>query len=144
MAVREQDVELIVKQILEQMSGSSSAPVFSTPSVANGEIPSTARVAMLTELEKFELNSSISNAIDLTNSEAFAIGRKDAENKMQGTSMDRGDLGGDFYWPDEIEKEAAARLDVLRGKARTPDEEKEYNDLRETVKRLQEERSKRS
>ena len=49
--------------------------------------------ASLSELDKFELNANISNSIDLVNSEAFAIGRKDSENGMRG----RGTLGGDFW-----------------------------------------------
>jgi hypothetical protein len=105
--------------------------------------------ARISELEKFELNSSISNAIDLTNSEAFAIGRKDSENKMQGTSIDRGDLGGD-YWTNEFEKPLVKRLVDLRGKAHapggalTPDEEKEYNELLDKVKEMQKNRRSRS
>ena len=55
MAVREQDVELIVRQILSEM-GNGSAPAAATaPKAAAGNIPATARVAMLTELGKFEL-----------------------------------------------------------------------------------------
>ena len=56
MAVREQDVELIVRQILSEMGTKKAAPApaVSAPKAANG-IPTTARVAMLTELGKFEL-----------------------------------------------------------------------------------------
>ena len=56
MAVREQDVELIVRQILSEMGtkAAAPAPAVSAPAAANG-IPKTARVAMLTELGKFEL-----------------------------------------------------------------------------------------
>ena len=58
MAVREQDVELIVRQILSEMgSKKAAAPVASAPQAApaGGAIPKKARVAMLTELGKFEL-----------------------------------------------------------------------------------------
>ena len=58
MAVREQDVELIVRQILSEMGkgGSTPAPA-AAPKAASacGAIPKRARVAMLTELGKFEL-----------------------------------------------------------------------------------------
>ena len=53
MAVKEQDVELIVRQILDQMSnGAVSAPAAKASETG---IPSTAHVAILTELEKFEV-----------------------------------------------------------------------------------------
>ena len=58
MAVREQDVELIVRQILSEMGKGGSAPApAAAPKAApaGGAIPTTARVAMLTELGKFEL-----------------------------------------------------------------------------------------
>ena len=57
MAVREQDVELIVRQILSEMGkgGSAPAPAAAAPEAAGGAVPKTGRVAMLTELEKFEL-----------------------------------------------------------------------------------------
>ena len=51
MAVNEKDVELIVKQILSQMSGTTAA---AAPS-SNTGIPSTAKVAMLTSLEHFDV-----------------------------------------------------------------------------------------
>ncbi|MCR5774480.1 MAG: zinc-binding dehydrogenase [Lachnospiraceae bacterium] len=58
MAVNEKDVELIVKQILDQMGGAGSSAV-SSPSgfgkAASGSIPKTARVAMLVEKERFEV-----------------------------------------------------------------------------------------
>ena len=54
MAVREQDVELIVRQILSEMGTKAAAPV-TAPKAAGGAIPKKARVAMLTELGKFEL-----------------------------------------------------------------------------------------
>ncbi len=56
MAVNERDVEEIVKQILGQMSGNmnmaSAAPV---SGAGERTVPATAHVAMLTELEKFEV-----------------------------------------------------------------------------------------
>ena len=58
MAVREQDVELIVRQILSEMGKGGSAPApAAAPKAApaGGAIPKRARVAMLTELGKFEL-----------------------------------------------------------------------------------------
>ena len=57
MAVNEQEVELIVKQILNQISGSSAGAAAPTAakSQASGTIPAVAHVAMLTELEKFEV-----------------------------------------------------------------------------------------
>ena len=54
MAVREQDVELIVRQILSEMGTKAAAPT-AAPKAAGNAIPKTARVAMLTELGKFEL-----------------------------------------------------------------------------------------
>ena len=53
MSVREQDVELIVRQILDQMGQAAPAPA--TARTAGAGIPSTAHVAMLTELGKFEI-----------------------------------------------------------------------------------------
>ena len=58
MAVNEQEVEQIVKQILGQLSGGQTGSYASTPhytAAAGGAIPSVAHVAMLTELEKFEV-----------------------------------------------------------------------------------------
>lgn len=58
MAVNEQEVEQIVKQILHQMSGSmgsTSASAVSGNAGSSAGIPATAHVAMLTELEKFEV-----------------------------------------------------------------------------------------
>lgn len=57
MAVKEQDVEQIVRQILEQMSGTTTqvSGTAMEGSKAKTEVPSTARVAMLTSLEKFEI-----------------------------------------------------------------------------------------
>lgn len=58
MAVNEQEVEQIVKQILGQLSGSGAGAAVSPAagkSRAGAGIPSTAHVAMLTELEKFEV-----------------------------------------------------------------------------------------
>ena len=53
MSVREQDVELIVRQILDQMGQAAPAPA--TARTTGAGIPSTAHVAMLTELGKFEI-----------------------------------------------------------------------------------------
>ena len=57
MAVREQDVELIVRQILSEMgTGAKAAPAAAPKAAPAGSaIPKRARVAMLTELGKFEL-----------------------------------------------------------------------------------------
>lgn len=58
MAVNEKEVEQIVKQILGQLSGSGvSAPASaaSGKSQTGAAIPAVAHVAMLTELEKFEV-----------------------------------------------------------------------------------------
>ena len=51
MDMNEQNIEQIVKQVLSQMSGTTAqkAPA------ANGEIPKTARVAMLTKLEHYDI-----------------------------------------------------------------------------------------
>ncbi len=56
MAVNERDVEEIVKQILGQMSGNMNmAPAAPASGAGERTIPATAHVAMLTELEKFEV-----------------------------------------------------------------------------------------
>ncbi len=52
MDINSVNVEEIVKQVLSSMQNGDSAPVAKKPA---GEIPKTARVAMLTQLEKFEL-----------------------------------------------------------------------------------------
>ena len=50
MDINSSNIEAIVRQVLGEMKGTSaSAPV------SGGNIPSTAHVAMLTELEKFEI-----------------------------------------------------------------------------------------
>lgn len=49
MAMNSADIEAIVKQVLQGMTGQS------TQSAANTEIPKTAKVAMLTSLEKMEI-----------------------------------------------------------------------------------------
>ena len=51
MDMNEQNIEQIVKQVLSQMSGTAArkAPA------ANSDIPKTARVAMLTKLENFDI-----------------------------------------------------------------------------------------
>ena len=50
MSVNSADIEQIVRQVIGQMQGTAAAPKKS-----GGPIPKTGRVAMLTELEKFEL-----------------------------------------------------------------------------------------
>ena len=50
MSVNSADIEQIVRQVIGQMQGAASAPKKSA-----GPIPKTGRVAMLTELEKFEI-----------------------------------------------------------------------------------------
>ena len=49
MDINSQNIEEIVKQVLQNMQGTSSAPASSK------DIPDTAHVAMLTDLEKFEI-----------------------------------------------------------------------------------------
>lgn len=112
--------------------------------------------ASLSELDKFELNANISNSIDLVNSEAFAIGRKDSENGMaSATATDsyksRGSLGSDDdFWGNlrNYEEEIAKRLLDLREKARTsglnPTEEAELNNLLNRIKELQKKRNNKS
>ncbi len=51
MDIKSAQIEEIVKQVLANMNGSASAPAKS----AGGSIPKTARVAVLTKLENFEL-----------------------------------------------------------------------------------------
>jgi len=52
MSINEQNVEQIVKQVLESMSGTS---VGGNTNVVSKDIPATAKVAMLTALEKYEV-----------------------------------------------------------------------------------------
>ena len=52
MSVNSADIEQIVRQVIGQMQGTVSAP---KKSVGTSALPKTGRVAMLTELEKFEL-----------------------------------------------------------------------------------------
>ncbi|MCR5747008.1 MAG: zinc-binding dehydrogenase [Lachnospiraceae bacterium] len=54
MAVNEQDVEKIVRQILNELGGSSAAPV-SYGSTGSTQIPKTAHVAVLVDKERFEV-----------------------------------------------------------------------------------------
>ena len=51
MDINSSNIEAIVRQVLSDMKGTSS----SSAAVSGGAIPSTAHVAMLTELEKFEI-----------------------------------------------------------------------------------------
>lgn len=60
MAVNEQDVEKIVKQILNEIGGTSSSAAFNSysnlgGSTSAGSIPKTAHVAVLVEKERFEV-----------------------------------------------------------------------------------------
>ena len=55
MAVNEQDVEQIVRQILSQLGTPSGVAAAAPSAKAGAGIPSTAHVAMLTALEKFEV-----------------------------------------------------------------------------------------
>ena len=54
MAVNEQDVENIVRQILNEIGGSPAAPA-SYSSTGSGQIPRTAHVAVLVDKERFEV-----------------------------------------------------------------------------------------
>ena len=54
MAVNEQDVEKIVRQILNEIGGSPAAPA-SYSSTGSGQIPRTAHVAVLVDKERFEV-----------------------------------------------------------------------------------------
>ena len=52
----EMNIEAIVKQVLAEMQGASSAPApAEAPKAAAGDIPKTGRVAMLTALEHYDL-----------------------------------------------------------------------------------------
>ncbi|MBR5552880.1 MAG: zinc-binding dehydrogenase [Clostridia bacterium] len=51
------NIEEIVKQVLEGMRGTSSAPAPAAKAPVSGGIPSTCRVAMLTGIEKIELKT---------------------------------------------------------------------------------------
>ena len=56
MAINEQDVEKIIKQILGQMSSAPAASAsYSSTSSASAAIPGTAHVAVLTKLEHFDI-----------------------------------------------------------------------------------------
>lgn len=49
------NIEEIVKQVLAGMSGNASAPSKAAPAPSTGNIPKTARVAMLTALEHYDI-----------------------------------------------------------------------------------------
>lgn len=49
------NIEEIVKQVLAGMSGNASAPSKAAPAPSTGSIPKTARVAMLTALEHYDI-----------------------------------------------------------------------------------------
>ena len=51
MDINSSNIEAIVRQVLSDMKGTKTP----ASSVSGGSIPSTAHVAMLTELEKFEV-----------------------------------------------------------------------------------------
>ena len=56
MNINENEIAALVQQVLSEMTGAaapSSTPA--TPAKASGSIPKTARVAMLTDLKKFEI-----------------------------------------------------------------------------------------
>jgi len=60
MDIKSAQIEEIVKQVLANMGSAPAAPAAkpaaaAAPKAANGAIPATAHVAMLTELEKFEI-----------------------------------------------------------------------------------------
>ena len=48
------NIEAIVRQVIADMKGAQASPAAATP-VASGKIPKTARVAMLTSLEHFDV-----------------------------------------------------------------------------------------
>ena len=55
MNINENEVAELVKAVLKEMTGSAPAASAAPKAAAQGRIPSTARVAMLTELNKFEI-----------------------------------------------------------------------------------------
>ena len=55
MDVKANDIEAIVRQVLTSLKDTNAAPS-GTPAPKQGGVPSTARVAMLTKLEHFDLN----------------------------------------------------------------------------------------
>ena len=55
MNINENEVAELVKAVLKEMTGSAPAASAAPKAAAQGGIPSTARVAMLTELNKFEI-----------------------------------------------------------------------------------------
>lgn len=55
MAINENEIAALVQQVLNEMTGGSSAAAPAPKSVSNTNIPKTARVAMLTDLKKFEI-----------------------------------------------------------------------------------------
>ncbi len=55
MAINENEIAALVQQVLKEMTGGTPAPTSAPQKAAYGAIPKTARVAMLTELKKFEI-----------------------------------------------------------------------------------------
>lgn len=55
MAINENEIAALVQQVLNEMTGGSPAAAPTPKSVSNTDIPKTAKVAMLTELKKFEI-----------------------------------------------------------------------------------------
>ena len=55
MNINENEVAELVKAVLKEMTGSAPAASAAPKAAAQGGIPSTARVAMLTELNKFDI-----------------------------------------------------------------------------------------
>ena len=56
MAINENEIAALVQQVLNEMTDAAPQSKAAAPqSKANGQIPKTARVAMLTELQKFEI-----------------------------------------------------------------------------------------
>ena len=55
MAINENEIAALVQQVLNEMTGGGTKPVSASQSKASGSIPKTAKVAMLTELKKFEI-----------------------------------------------------------------------------------------
>lgn len=56
MNINENEIASLVQQVLKEMTGATpAAPAKAAPSAAGGAIPKTAKVAMMTELKKFEI-----------------------------------------------------------------------------------------
>ncbi len=55
MAINENEIAALVQQVLKEMTGAAPVKASSPAVMGSGEIPKTAKVAMLTELGKFEI-----------------------------------------------------------------------------------------